>query len=76
MTDAIKKLAPYEPVITQVALQTTAIKRTRRALEKQMEERRASMMKARELGAPRADLANAAGVSVVRMHQILAGGVK
>lgn len=76
MTDAIKKLEPYQPAITQVALQTTAIKRTRRALEKQMEERRASMMAARELGAPRADLANAAGVSVARMHRILAGGAR
>lgn len=76
MSDAIKRLEPYEGAMTRLGLRANAIKRSRKQLERQLNERRDIIIEAHELGAPRADIATIAGVSPMRVSQIIAGGAR
>lgn len=76
VNDAIKKLEPYEPHLTQVALRSAKISRLRGELNGELAARRVDLCAARSSGAPRELLASAAGVSQVRVSQIMAGGAK
>lgn len=74
MHDAIKKLEPYSSALTDVGIRTQKIRRLRSELNSETERRRKDLARARDLGASRDELADAAGVSAVRVSQILSGG--
>ena len=73
MDDAIKKLEPYSAQLLSVGTRTKSIKRLRRALDAEMRSRRADLIEAQELGASGDEMADAAGVTRVRVYQIIAG---
>ena len=76
MSDGIKKLEPYEPLLVEVATRSKKIDRLRGEMARELTDRRAALLRARDLKAPREALAKAAGVSPVRVSQIMAGGAK
>lgn len=73
MQDAIKKLEPYSAQLLQVGIRTTKIKRLRGELNAEIDRRRDDLIQAKDLGASRDELADAADVSVVRVSQIIGG---
>lgn len=76
MPDAINKLEPYTGALLEVANRSRKISRLRGELSQEITGRREALLRAREAGCPREKLAGAAGVSEVRVSQIMAGGAK
>lgn len=73
MDDAIKKLEPYSVQLLSVGTRSKKIKRLRGELDSEITRRREDLIAARDAGASRDELADAAGVSPVRVSQIIAG---
>lgn len=74
MSDAINKLEPYTGALMEVANRSRKISRLRGEMNQEIIGRREALLRAREAGCPRDKLASAAGVSPVRVSQIMAGG--